>query len=57
MKMPKLALLDLIATLVFTVLTYKRFMGINVSASKLLIPYIAWLILAFTLNLYIVVMN
>lgn len=57
MKMPKLALLDLIATLVFTVLTYKRFMEINVSASKLLIPYIAWLILAFTLNLYIVVMN
>lgn len=57
MKKPKLALLDLIATLIFTIVTYKKFSLINQTASRLLLPYIAWLILAFSLNLYIVIMN
>ena len=56
-KMPKLALLDLIATLVFTIITYVKFVPINRLASSLLLPYIVWMCLAFSLNLYIVIMN
>ena len=57
LKMPKLALLDLIGTLIFTIITYNSFVKINSFASNLLVPYILWLCLAFTLNLYIVIMN
>jgi len=56
-KMSKLALLDLIATLVFTIITYVKFIPINRLASNLLLPYIVWMCLAFSLNLYIVIMN
>jgi benzodiazapine receptor len=56
-KMPKLALLDLIATLVFTIITYINVVHINRLASSLLLPYIVWMCLAFSLNLYIVIMN
>jgi len=57
LRMPKLALLDLIATLVFTIATYSQFSKINILSGKLLLPYIIWLFLAFSLNSYIVVMN
>ena len=57
MKMPRLALLDLVLTLIFTIATYSQFSKINVQAGKLLLPYIVWLFLAFSLNSYIVVMN
>ena len=56
-KMPFLALIDLIAILVTVGYTYKEFSIINKTAGELLIPYLAWLLIAFTLNLYIVVMN
>tara|TARA_B100000282_G_C31724089_1_gene487492 strand:+ start:1664 stop:2047 length:384 start_codon:yes stop_codon:yes gene_type:complete len=56
-KMPQLALLDLMATYLFTYLTYEQFNKINKFAAFLLIPYLAWLSLAFTLNLYIVLNN
>tara|TARA_B100001027_G_C16263803_1_gene330851 strand:- start:241 stop:624 length:384 start_codon:yes stop_codon:yes gene_type:complete len=56
-KMPELALLDLMATYLFTYLTYEQFNKINKFAAFLLIPYLAWLSLAFTLNLYIVLNN
>ena len=57
MKMPKLALVDLIATLIFTIATYNQFSKINALSGKLLIPYIIWLFLALSLNSYIVIMN
>jgi len=56
-KMPIFALFDLIGTLVFTIISYYSFLKINTLASNLLIPYILWLLLAFSLNLYIVVNN
>tara|TARA_Y100000817_G_C16762734_1_gene502386 strand:+ start:562 stop:951 length:390 start_codon:yes stop_codon:yes gene_type:complete len=56
-KMPMLALIDLVAILITASYTYKEFSNINKTAGHLLIPYIAWLFVAFTLNLYIVVMN
>ena len=57
LKLPKLALLDLIATLVFSIITYSQFSKINSLSGKLLIPYIVWLFLALSLNSYIVIMN
>ncbi len=57
MKMPRLALLDLSLTLLFTMMTYHKFSLINISAARLLLPYIGWLILALSLNSYIVLMN
>ena len=57
MRMPRLALLDLTATLFFTLVTYHKFSLINNYMSRLLLPYIGWLILAFSLNYYIVLMN
>lgn len=56
-QMPELALLDLTATYLFTYLTYEQFNKINKFAGLLLIPYLAWLTLAFTLNAYIVLNN
>tara|TARA_B100000508_G_C11445610_1_gene271186 strand:+ start:603 stop:986 length:384 start_codon:yes stop_codon:yes gene_type:complete len=56
-QMPQLALLDLMATYLFTYLTYVQFNKINKFAGLLLIPYLGWLSLAFTLNAYIVLNN
>lgn len=56
-KKTKLALLDLILIIIFTVLTIKEFYKINKKASYLLIPYILWLFLALSLNVYIVLHN
>ena len=56
-KKPKLALLDLILTFVFTFYTYVEFKTISNKASLLLLPYLAWLSLAFTLNAYVVFYN
>ena len=56
-RMPRLALLDLWLTLVFSYLTYIKFTKINNIAGLLLIPYIGWLCLALTLNGYIVMYN
>lgn len=56
-RLPLLALIDLILILALTIYTYILFYKINKIASYLLIPYILWLSLALTLNLYIVIMN
>jgi translocator protein len=52
---PALILLFLI--LLFTCYTYKTFRPINKIASYLLIPYILWLCVAISLNIYIVTNN
>lgn len=56
-KKPEWAMLDLILTYVFTFYTYVEFKTISNQASLLLLPYLAWLSLAFTLNAYVVVYN
>ncbi len=56
-KMPILALIDLVAIIVTAGYTYKEFIAIDKTAGNLLIPYLAWLWIAFTLNAYVVVMN
>ena len=56
-KKPELAMLDLILTYVFTFYTYVEFKTISNLASLLLLPYLAWLTLAFTLNAYVVIYN
>ena len=57
LQMPKIALLDLIATLIFTLFTYRNFSQIDNLSSLFLLPYIIWLFLALSLNIYIVVYN
>mgnify|MGYP004478829879 FL=1 len=57
LKMPKLALLDILCILVFALITLYKFGFINKIASLLLLPYIIWLFLALSLNTYIVVFN
>lgn len=53
----RVALLVLMSIIILTVYTFISFHPINKIASYLLIPYILWLGVAFTLNLYIVVYN
>ena len=55
--MPKLALLDILCILVFALITFYKFSFINKTASLLLLPYIIWLFLALSLNMYIVAFN
>ena len=57
LKMPILAFIDIIAIIICTVYTYKEFIAIDKTAGMLLIPYIFWLFVAFSLNGYIIVMN
>jgi tryptophan-rich sensory protein len=52
-----LALLIIILVILLTSYTSIIFYPINKIASLLLIPYILWLCLAFSLNLYIVIYN
>lgn len=56
-RMTWLAFAIIILILVLTVITYNRFIKIDKMAAYLLIPYISWLILASSLNLYIVLFN
>ena len=53
----RVALVDLILTVVFSLLTFIEFQKINSLAAILLIPYIAWILVAFSLNTYIVIYN
>lgn len=57
LKSPGWALVDIIAMTVAAGYTYRDFSAVDPSGALLLLPYIAWLLIAFTLNLYIVVMN
>ena len=56
-KMLKLALLDLVLLIFLVILTIKSFYKINKLSAILLLPYIIWLFIAFSLNLYIVIYN
>ena len=56
-KKPRLALLDILFIIVFSIITYHKFNEINEYASKLLLPYIFWLGFALYLNFYIVTYN
>jgi len=55
--MPLYALIDIIIIMIFTYYTYTSFRRIDSVAGKLLIPYMLWLCVAFSLNLYIVINN
>ena len=57
LKMPVIALIDIMLIIYFAFITQQAFSKINKFAGYLLIPYIGWLLLAFTMNLYIVIMN
>ena len=57
LKMIRLALASIIAIIVFTVITYTYFIKVSKLAAYLLLPYLAWLCLASSLNLYIVLFN
>lgn len=57
LRMPIIALIDLILILGLTIYTFFLFYDINKIASYLLIPYILWLCVAFSLNSYIVIYN
>lgn len=56
-KMPLVALVDIILIIYFALETYYKFKNINKLAGYLLIPYLLWLLLAMSLNLYIVLFN
>lgn len=53
----KLALLDLILIIIFTLITIIQFYKISLTATLFLIPYFMWLCFALYLNLYIVFNN
>lgn len=53
----KLALLDLILIIIFTLITIIQFYKISLTATLFLIPYFLWLCFALYLNLYIVFNN
>lgn len=53
----RVALVDLVLTLVFVLFTFLEFKKINKLAGLLLVPYIAWLLVALSLNTYIVIYN
>ena len=57
LKMVKLALFDLTLLLFVVVMTIRVFYSINKFAAILLLPYLLWLFVAFSLNLYIVIHN
>ena len=57
MKKPLLALFDICLIIYFAIQTYNRFIKIDRLAAYLLVPYLLWLLLAFSMNFYIVLMN
>ena len=56
-KMIKLSLFLIFLIFLFGSFTYLNFYKINKFAGYLLIPYLLWLLLAFYMNLYIVIYN
>lgn len=57
LKMPILALIDIVLITYFAFITQQMFSKVNKFAGYLLIPYLGWLLLALSMNLYIVIMN
>ena len=56
-KKPKLALIDIALTIIFTAITIYYFYQVNYIAAFLLVPYFVWISFASYLNLYIVIKN
>ena len=56
-KKTYLALIDIIFIIYFTYLSIKEFYNINPLSSYLLIPYLIWLLVALSLNIYIIIYN
>lgn len=54
---PGWALVDIVALVVVLAVTLSAFARVNVTAAWLLAPYLAWVLFATTLNLWIVVAN
>ena len=57
LKIPSVALLEIIILWIFIVLTAQSFYKINRLASYLLIPYLAWVSFAALLNYFLVLLN
>lgn len=57
LKIPSVALLEIIILWIFIYLTAQSFYKINKLAGYLLIPYLAWVSFATLLNYYIVLLN
>ena len=57
LRLPFIALINMILLLILTLLTFYYFSKINYLSAVLLLPYIIWLCIAFSLNLYIVIYN
>lgn len=56
-RMIRTALASIILIIIFTIVTFTYFIKVSKLAAYLLLPYIAWLLLASSLNLYIVLYN
>ena len=56
-KKPVLALADMVIIIIGAYYTYVEYSNIDITAGYLIIPYILWLCVAFSLNAYIVAMN
>ena len=56
-RLPLYALFDIILVIIFTVITFKKFIKYNKFSAYLLIPYLLWLSFASYLNLFIVLNN
>ena len=56
-KKPVLALADMVLIIIGAYYTYVEYSNIDITAGYLIIPYILWLCVAFSLNAYIVAMN
>lgn len=56
-RMVRTALVSIILIIIFTIITFTYFIKVSKLAAYLLLPYIAWLLLASSLNLYIVLYN
>jgi len=57
LKQPLIALIDMILIMAITFYTAIRFYPYSKIASLLLVPYLMWLCVAFSLNTYIVLNN
>lgn len=57
LKMPSLALVEIVMLWVFIYLTIKEFYLFNKRAGRMLVPYLLWVSFASVLNLFIVLLN
>lgn len=57
LKMPSLALIEIVVLWVLIYLTIKEFYKVNKRAGRLMVPYLLWVSFASILNLFIVLLN